>query len=612
MEMFGFMEKGEMQTKANVRVAIYNRCSSDKQEESLESQVKQSREIAEQLGWEIADQYVDLASGTTIEKRTEYQRLCADMPKHKFDVIMVKSLDRLMRSSKDFYLFIDSLQKNRLRLYLYISNEWYDHEKSALLFSIVSCMNEQFSVELSKKIKNAHRVRQEKQSGWNFSNVPYGFKKIDQKTYEIVEEEAHYIRRACEMLLSGESLYHISIKLYNEGMRTRKGKMMRDNVIKSLLVSERLYGCVVLHKKEMDFYNKKQIDIDKSEWIYVENALPAIISKETWLEVQAKLKANRSSRNTFIHHKYELSGKVVCGLCGGAYHRFQYDRREKNKAVERVSYWKCINAYSAPKGIDVHCENECLNNDKLMELIHNTAKTYLKSLWKDKEKIIDSMMGVVTRALRETSSLGDSASLHKELDKLKKKKEVLFEKLMSNTISDNDFKMFNAKLDRDIEDIQLKIGVLETKTGGLMRNKERLEKIRQTLAETDIVEKVQADSVIDYIEKMVILGDGKIEIHWDKCKLLGILKMQEIEEMQNEDEMFISIVEYKGFRKRKEQIQKEKDRIVELIREGMGKASYSEFGAEIGITKKEVAARIKELVKNGIISRNEDGEFEVR
>ena len=121
MGMFGFMGTSEMPT--NVRVAIYNRCSSDKQEESLESQVKQSREIAEQLGWEIVDQYVDLASGTSIDKRTEYQRLYADMEKNRFDVVMVKSLDRLMRSSKDFYLFIDRLLKNNLKLYLYINNE---------------------------------------------------------------------------------------------------------------------------------------------------------------------------------------------------------------------------------------------------------------------------------------------------------------------------------------------------------------------------------------------------------------------------------------------------------------------------------------------------------
>lgn len=311
MGMFGFMGTSEMPT--NVRVGIYNRCSSDKQEDSLESQVKQSREIAEQLGWEIVDQYIDLASGTSIDKRGEYQRLYADMEKNRFNVVMVKSLDRLMRSSKDFYLFIDRLLKNNLKLYLYINNEWYDHEKSNLLFGIISCLNEQFSVELSKKIKNAHRVRQERVTGYNFSNVPFGYKKVDQKTYTLVEDEVHYIRRACDLILQGESLYHISIKLYNEGLKTRKGAMMRNNVLKSILTSERLYGCVVLHKKEMDFYKKKQIDMPKEEWVYVENALPAIISKETWLLVQQKLVSNKASRNTFVHHKYELSGKIVCG-----------------------------------------------------------------------------------------------------------------------------------------------------------------------------------------------------------------------------------------------------------------------------------------------------------
>lgn len=599
---------GDMQNMQNVRVAIYNRCSSDKQEESLESQVKQSREIAEQLGWTIVDQYVDLASGTTIDKRTEYKRLCVDMEKGLFNVVMVKSLDRLMRSSKEFYLFIDKLLQNNLKLYLYINHEWYDHEKSALLFSIISCMNEQFSVELSKKIKNAHRVRQERVTGYNFSNVPFGFKKIDQKTYEIVEEEAHYIRRACDLLLDGESLYHISIRLYEEGLRTRKGAMMRDNVLKSILTSERLYGCVVMNKKQMNFYQKKQIDMPTDEWVYVENGLPAIISKETWLLVQKKLASNKASRNTFVHHKYELSGKIVCGRCGGLYHRFMYDKRKNNEVVERVAYWKCINAYSVPKGMDLHCSNESLTESKLMELIEETSKEYLACLWEDRNKVIERMMLVVEKALKDTSSLGDLASLKKELEKFTKKKEILFEKLMSGVISDEDFKLFNHKLENDIEAVQLKIGVLETKTGGLIRNRERLEKIKQTLVDTDIIERVKSESIADFIEKIVVIGDGSLEIHWDKYKLLGVMNMSDDDNVCADD-MFISKVEYKGFKKRKEQIQKEKDQIIKLLRGGLTNATYSELGNVLGISKMEVGARIKELFKNGIISRNEAGEF---
>ena len=258
----------------------------------------------------------------------------------------------------------------------------------------------------------------------------------------------------------------------------------------------------------------------------MEDALPAIISKETWMLVQQKLASNKASRNTFVHHKYILSGKIVCGKCGGLYHRFMYNKREHNEIVDRVAYWKCINAYSVPKGIDIHCENECLTESKLMELIEETSKTYLAGLWEDRNKVIDSMMFVVEKALKDTSSLGDLASLKKELEKLKKKKEVLFEKLMSGVISDDDFKLFNHKLEQDIDAVQLKIGVLESKTGGLMRNKDRLEKIRKTLVESDIIERVKSDSICEFIEQIVVIGDGSLEIHWDKYKLLGIMNIK--------------------------------------------------------------------------------------
>ena len=63
------------------RVGIYNRCSTEEesQKNALASQVAESRELALKMGWHIAEQYIESATGTVAYKRGEYQRLLSDM-----------------------------------------------------------------------------------------------------------------------------------------------------------------------------------------------------------------------------------------------------------------------------------------------------------------------------------------------------------------------------------------------------------------------------------------------------------------------------------------------------------------------------------------------------
>ena len=100
------------------RVAIYNRCSTEEEAQvnALSIQAAESREKALELGWQIVDQYIESESGTTSEKRREYKRLLADMEGDGFDIVMIKSIDRLMRSAKDWYLFLDRLTQCHKKL----------------------------------------------------------------------------------------------------------------------------------------------------------------------------------------------------------------------------------------------------------------------------------------------------------------------------------------------------------------------------------------------------------------------------------------------------------------------------------------------------------------
>ena len=78
-----------------------------------------------------------------------------------YDLVVVKSQDRLMRSDLEWNLFIRELLKTGKRLFFYIDSKLYNHEQDHMVYSMISKFNEFQSVMLSEKIRDAHAKRQE-------------------------------------------------------------------------------------------------------------------------------------------------------------------------------------------------------------------------------------------------------------------------------------------------------------------------------------------------------------------------------------------------------------------------------------------------------------------
>ena len=119
-------------------------------------------------------EYVESKSGTTRKGRAEYNRLFEDLQSDLFDVIVIKSQDRLMRNVKDWYLFLDRMVSNGKRLYMYIEHKYYTPD-DALITGIKAILAEEYSRELSKKINNAHRQRQKNGGKVMLTSKVYGF-----------------------------------------------------------------------------------------------------------------------------------------------------------------------------------------------------------------------------------------------------------------------------------------------------------------------------------------------------------------------------------------------------------------------------------------------------
>ena len=102
-----------------LRTALYARVSTDRQ--STENQLRELRQAAERLGWEVAGEFVDRGiSGAKGRKdRPQLDALLKGVARKDFDVVASWSVDRLGRSLIDLVNMLQELHSTGVDLYLH-------------------------------------------------------------------------------------------------------------------------------------------------------------------------------------------------------------------------------------------------------------------------------------------------------------------------------------------------------------------------------------------------------------------------------------------------------------------------------------------------------------
>jgi len=101
------------------RAAICARVSTDNQ--TTENQIRELRQHAKRMGWEIVQKYVDqgISGAKGREQRPAYDQMLKDAVRKEFDVIAAWSVDRLGRSLQDLVVFLGEIHGKRIDLYLH-------------------------------------------------------------------------------------------------------------------------------------------------------------------------------------------------------------------------------------------------------------------------------------------------------------------------------------------------------------------------------------------------------------------------------------------------------------------------------------------------------------
>jgi DNA invertase Pin-like site-specific DNA recombinase len=90
------------------RAALYSRVST--YDQNSQTQILDLRQMADQRGYEIVQEYSDKISGTKA-KRPGLDQMMTDARRGRFDVVLVWASDRIARSVKHFLEVLDELNR---------------------------------------------------------------------------------------------------------------------------------------------------------------------------------------------------------------------------------------------------------------------------------------------------------------------------------------------------------------------------------------------------------------------------------------------------------------------------------------------------------------------
>jgi DNA invertase Pin-like site-specific DNA recombinase len=311
-----------------LRAAIYAR-QSVSEPEGIERQVEACRVQAALRGFEVVAVYEDdnVSGYKPRGEGTAFARMLDDGRAGRFDVLIVRKLDRLGRS-------LSALEQLRHARIDTISTDGaldLTSPHGRAIATVITAMNiAEVEVKAERRVfaNTQRRTKGVPTSG----RVPYGYKWVttDERkergttqAYELDEERAGDIRAMFDAFLAGVPLGAICRDLNEAGKRTLptkrhpEGVPFRPTTLRRILMSP-YYAALLPLPPEPPKPGEERRPYDQgaiTRETCVSGDWPAIVTPEEWEEVKARLAHPERKTSPGPTRKWLLSGLAVCGVC---------------------------------------------------------------------------------------------------------------------------------------------------------------------------------------------------------------------------------------------------------------------------------------------------------
>lgn len=309
-----------------LRVAAYCRVSSDSTDQ-MHSYATQIRNYTEEINkhddWELVDIYADPGlTGTRMDKRDDFNRMLSDCRKGKIDKILVKSVSRFARNTRDCLAILRELNALGVSVLFEKENINTDTLTTELMVSVSGSLAQEESVSISKNQRMSYQRRMQR-GEFITCLAPFGYQLVDGKNLIIKEDEAKIVRWIFDRYLAGYSSRLIAESLTAKNVPTPRGKKVWiETAVRKILVNEKYIGDTLCQKSYTTdtFPFERRNNHGEVDQFYISCTHPAIITRDLFEKAQEVMK-RRAERMTATPETHPLSKKVFCGECGCLFSR---------------------------------------------------------------------------------------------------------------------------------------------------------------------------------------------------------------------------------------------------------------------------------------------------
>jgi site-specific DNA recombinase len=377
--------------------AIYARVSSARQKEAetIRSQTAALRSHADGLGLDVPEQWAfedDGHSGASLV-RPALERLRDLVCQVPVDVLLVYSPDRLARKYAYQALLIEEFAKAGTSV-VFVKGPRGDSPEDALLVQFQGMIAEYERAQILERTRRGKTHRAKAGTINVLSGAPFGYRYVRKSEhaearYEIVAHEAAIVAELFARYADGGiAIAELTRWVSGLGVATRTGKPRWDrSTVWGMLRNPAYAGRACFGKtargEQSAGLNRTArlagravprhytvIDRPREQWLQI--AVPALVSEDTWARVQRRLADNKRFAARNSNDPSLLQGICACSSCGYAYYRTS--TRTTNK---KIYYYRCLGSDDYRYEHGRVCANKPVRADYLDTVVWNHIATLL-------------------------------------------------------------------------------------------------------------------------------------------------------------------------------------------------------------------------------------------
>ena len=493
-----------------IRVVSYCRVSTDGDEQlgSFESQkAYYEQKIKQNKEWVSAGIFADEAiTGTKVDKREGFQEMIRKCQNGEIDMILTKSISRFSRNTQDIIKYVRMLRDRNIAIVFEKENINTLDMNGEMLLTILSSLSQGEVESLSENVKMGLKMKMKRGELVGFNGcLGYDYHP-DTKSITVNEQEAETVRFIYNMYLQGYGSSTIAKRLTEMGVKNKLGKVeWHDHGVMGIIKNEKYKGDILLGKTfTVDPISKRRLaNMGEEDRYYIRDHHEPIVSREVWdkadeirlKRVKPRLMENTGNRERYTR-QFTFSSMLECGYCG---HKLSRRTRHQTTTTKKP-VWQCMNAIK--NGIS-SCPN-CKAIDEV--IIENAFVDAFQLLADNFDDVLDSVLNTIEDVLKDDTELKRVKQLEKDISSIETKKSRLTDLLIDGKIEQEDYDEKKLSFQRKLHQMTEEKAYLEENIGQQKNISKRMDQLRKTLENEDILDEFDRIVFESIVEKVIVGG----------------------------------------------------------------------------------------------------------